>query len=112
MRRTFSLLLTAALVLGMELTTGSPAMAQPPGEVWVDDDFNSGTPGWNVTRFAVIQDGVDAVTNGGTVHVAAGIYDEQVVIDKRLTLQGAGVTTVIRPSADNLTQVFMSLVLS
>jgi hypothetical protein len=41
--------------------------------------------------------------------VAAGIYDEQVIIDKMLTLQGAGVTTVIKPSADNLTQVFTGL---
>jgi hypothetical protein len=109
MKKTFSLLLTVALVLGLGLTTGSPVMAQPPGEVWVDDDFDSGTPGWNVTRFAVIQDGVGAVTSGGTVHVAAGIYDEQVVIDKMLTLQGAGVTTVIKPPADNLTQVFTGL---
>jgi hypothetical protein len=84
-------------------------MAQAPGEVWVDDDFNSGTPGWNVTRFAAIQDGVDTVTSGGTVHVAAGTYDEQVVIDKMLTLQGAGATTVVKPSAGNLTQAFNGL---
>jgi len=109
MKKTFSLLLAAVLVLGLALTTGSSVMAQPPSEVWVDDDFNSGTPGWNVTRFAVIQDGVTAVAGGGTVHVAAGTYDEQVVIDKTLTLQGAGVTTVIRPSAANLTQVFTGL---
>jgi hypothetical protein len=41
--------------------------------------------------------------------VAAGTYDEQVVIGRTLTLQGAGVATVIRPSADNLTQVFTGL---
>jgi hypothetical protein len=109
MKRTFSLLLAVVLVLGLALATGSPVMAQPPSEVWVDDDFNSGTPGWNVTRFAVIQDGVAAVASAGTVHVAAGTYDEQVVIDKTLTLQGAGVTTVIKPSAANLTQVFTGL---
>jgi hypothetical protein len=109
MKKTSSLLLVVVLVLGLGLTTGSPVMAQPPGQVWVDDDFNSGTPGWNVTRFAVVQDGVSAVTSGGTVHVAAGIYDEQVIIDKMLTLQGAGVTTVIKPSADNLTQAFPGL---
>jgi hypothetical protein len=109
MKRTFSLLLAAVLVLGLGLITGGPVMAQPPGEVWVDDDFNSGTPGWNVTRFAVIQDGVAAVASGGAVHVAAGTYGEQVVIDKRLALQGAGVTTIIKPSANNLTQVFTGL---
>ncbi|MDH4268921.1 MAG: hypothetical protein OEV52_01230 [Dehalococcoidia bacterium] len=109
MKKTFSLLLAAVLVLGLALTTGSSVMAQPPSEVWVDDDFNSGTPGWNVTRFAVIQDGVTAVAGGGTVHVAAGTYGEQVVINKRLTLQGAGVTTVVKPSAANLTQAFTGL---
>ena len=109
MKKTFSLLLAAVLVLGLGLATGTPVMAQPPGDVWVDDDFDSGTPGWNVTRFAVIQDGVGAVASGGTVHVAAGTYDEQVVIEKTLTLQGAGVSTVIRPSAANLTQVFTGL---
>jgi hypothetical protein len=109
MKKAFGLFLIAALLLGMGLTTGSPVMAQPTDQVWVDDDFDSSTPGWNVTRFAVIQDGVGAVASGGTVHVAAGTYQEQVVIDKRLTLQGAGITTVIKPSADNLTQVFTGL---
>jgi hypothetical protein len=109
MKRTSSLLLAAALLLGLGLVTDSPVMAQTPGEVWVDDGFNSGTPGWNATRFAVIQDGVDAVTSGGTVHVAAGTYDEQVVIDKMLKLQGAGATTVVKPSADNVTQAFNGL---
>jgi hypothetical protein len=109
MKRTLSLLLAVALVVGLGLTTGSPVMAKAPGDVWVDDDFNSDTPGWNVTRFALIQDGVDAVVSGGTVHVASGRYGEQVVIDKSLTLQGAGATTVIKPSADNLTQVFTGL---
>ena len=109
MKKTASLLFVVGLVLGLGLITGSPVMAQPPSQVWVDDDFNSGTPGWNTTRFAVIQDGVGAVAGGGTVHVAAGTYDEQVVIDKTLTLQGAGVTTMVRPSATNLTQVFTGL---
>jgi hypothetical protein len=109
MKKIFSLLVALVLVLGLGLITQAPVMARPPGEVWVDDDFGSGTPGWNVTRFAVIQDGVGAVAGGGTVYVAAGTYDEQVVVDKRLTLQGAGVTTVVKPSSDNLTQVFTGL---
>jgi hypothetical protein len=109
LKKIVSLLLAMVLVLGLGLITAAPVMAQPPSEVWVDDDFNSGTPGWNVTRFTVIQDGVAAVASGGTVHVAVGTYDKQVVINKGLTLQGAGVTTVIKPLADNLTQVFTGL---
>ncbi len=109
MRGRCSLLLAAALLLGLGLIAGSPVMAQPPNQVWVDDDFDSGTPGWNVTRFAVIQDGVNAVISGGTVNVAAGTYDEQVVIDKMLMLRGVGATTVVRPSAANLTQALTGL---
>jgi hypothetical protein len=109
MEKPSSLLLALVLAVGLGLTTGASAMAQPPGAVWVDDDFNPDTPGWNATRFALIQDGVDAVASGGTVHVAAGTYDEQIVVDKRLTVQGAGATTVIKPSTENLTQVFTGL---
>jgi len=109
MKKTSSLLLAVVLALTLGFATAAPVMAQPPGEVWVDDDFDSSTPGWNVTGFAAIQDGVDAVSSGGTVHVAAGTYDEQVVIDKRLTLQGVGPGTIIKPSAENLTQVFTGL---
>ena len=39
---------------------------------------------------ASIQDGVDAVLDGGTVNVAAGTYSEQVKINKSVSLQGAG----------------------
>jgi len=46
-----------------------------------------------------IQEGVNLVT-GSTVNVAAGTYDEQVVIGKSLTLQGAGDSTVVLPSSD------------
>jgi hypothetical protein len=57
-------------------------------EVWVDDDFNSSTPGWGVTHFASIQDGIDAVS-GSTVNVAAGTYPEALNVNKSVTLLGA-----------------------
>jgi hypothetical protein len=44
---------------------------------------------------------------GDTINVASGTYDEQIVIDKCLTLEGAGDTTIVQPSsADILTQHF------
>jgi len=51
-------------------------------EVWVDDTFNSETPGWGVDHFAVIQDGINAVAEGGIVNVAAGTYAEALILNK------------------------------
>ena len=65
----------------------------PPGEVWVDDDYSAADAGghaWQYDAFATVQEGVDAVPAGGTVHVLAGTYVENVSVDKVLTLDGAG----------------------
>jgi len=70
-------------------------------EVWVDDDFNSSTPGWDVTHFASIQDGIDAVS-GSTVNVAPGTYTEQLHIttnDLAIVGAGVGVTIVKAPAS-------------
>ena len=58
-----------------------------PSEVWVDDDYTTATPGWGYDHFDKIQDGIDAV-EGSTVNVAAGTYQENVLVNKQLTLIG------------------------
>ncbi|MHC4756786.1 MAG: LEPR-XLL domain-containing protein, partial [Planctomycetota bacterium] len=45
-----------------------------PDIVYVDNDYDSSTPGWGTTHFDRIQDGIDAVASPGTVHVADGTY--------------------------------------
>ncbi len=84
-----------------------------PTNVYVNSTYSDGSAGshtFGYDAFATIQDGVAAVASGGTVNVAAGTYDEQVVINKSLTLQGAGDTTIIKPSsAAKLTQVLSGL---
>ncbi len=72
---------------GNGLQSGSPAGGSPT-EVWVDDDFDSSTPGWGVDHFDVIQDGVDAVAEGGTVYVYNGMYYENVDVGKTIDLTG------------------------
>jgi parallel beta-helix repeat protein len=57
-------------------------------EVYVDDDFNSSIPGWGITRFSTIQEGVDAVEENGSVYVFSGLYAENIVISKPLSLIG------------------------
>lgn len=76
--------------------------AQLQSVVLVDDNFDETTPGWGVDHFATIQDGVDAVDPGGTVEVAEGVYAEQVVIAKDLTLQGDHKKSVINQVDDML----------
>lgn len=61
----------------------------------------------SVTPCKTIQYAINQAFDGDTIDVAAGTYDEQVVIDRKLTLQGAGDTTIIQPSAsDKLTDVY------
>jgi hypothetical protein len=48
--------------------------------------------------YPTIQAAVNAASAGDTITVAAGTYNEQVVITKTLTIQGAGDSTVIKPS--------------
>ena len=66
-----------------------------PGEgfdVWVDDDA---PPGWyDATHVHTIQEGVDNVTDGGIVHVYDGDYNENVIVNKSVTIQAASTPVV------------------
>jgi len=94
MKKIFSVLLAVALVLSFSLVTATPVAA---ATINVPGDYST------------IQAAINAANPGDTIKVAAGTYDEQVVINRTLTLQGTGVTTVIKPSAANLTQAFTGL---
>ncbi len=56
--------------------------------LYVDDDFNETTPGWNVTHFATIKAAIDLAENGTTIYVYNGTYYGSHNIPKTLTLIG------------------------
>ncbi|KYK24427.1 hypothetical protein AYK25_09785 [Thermoplasmatales archaeon SM1-50] len=68
---------------------------QPPDVVYVDDDFNSSTPGWGYDHFDKIQDGINAIQLNGTVNVYSGLYYENIEIIKSLELKGENVHSTI-----------------
>jgi parallel beta-helix repeat protein len=59
-----------------------------PPIVYVDDDYNSSTPGWGYNHFNTIQEGINAVENNGTVFVYNGTYSENIIVNKSLKLLG------------------------
>jgi len=61
-------------------------------------------------EYPKIQDAIDHAKSGDTIVVSDGVYHEQLIITKSLTLQGMGNDTIIKPSsAANLTQIFNGL---
>ncbi len=58
-----------------------------------------------ITDYTSIQSAIDDASSDDTINVAAGTYPEQVTINKALTLNGVGDTTIIQ-SPDILTSTF------
>jgi nitrous oxidase accessory protein NosD len=51
--------------------------------------------------YTSIQSAINAATPGATITIGAGTYDENLVVNKALTLHGAGSQTVIYPATSN-----------
>ena len=62
------------------------------------NDFNTGSSG---DPLKTIQAGVNKVSAGGTVTVAAGTYRENVTVPKNVRVTGAGVSTIVEPAVSN-----------
>jgi hypothetical protein len=104
-KKIFGMLLALVLVLGFSLVTATPVAAHPGTTYYVstagNDASGNGTPGnpWRTIQYAIGQVGAN-----DTITVAAGLYKENIVIDKSLTLKGAqaGVDARTRSGAETI----------
>ena len=73
------------------MAAGPQAGAAPScaASCFVGPSGNDSATGTSGDPLLTIQAGIDAVSAGGTVHVAPGTYDQALTIDHSLTLQGA-----------------------
>ena len=69
---------------------------EKPNITWVDNDFDEGTHGWQYDHFDKIQNGIDAVSENGTVYVFNGNYYENIMVNKTIIFigNGSGNTTI------------------
>ncbi len=63
-------------------------------DLFVDDDFDETTVGWNTTHYDTIQSAINAGSTG-TIYIYNGIYHEQITLNKSLHLIGENTTHTI-----------------
>ncbi len=95
--------LSLLLLQGYNPTSPSLQDSQPM-IVYVDDDNVSGYEDGSLLHpFNTISEGVDAVADGGTVHVFEGNYTETVEIRKSVILEGASSSqTIVTNQSQNV----------
>ena len=67
-------------------------------EIWVDDDYHPGTPGWGVSRFASLTNGLNAIEAGGLIHLSEGLYHGPFTLNKpgvRLVGEGQAANVIL-----------------
>jgi parallel beta-helix repeat protein len=68
---------------------------------YVDDDYGDTTPGWGTDHFKKIQDAINNTGASGTIHVHNGTYNENLRINRSMTLLGEDKAQTIINSSNN-----------
>ena len=75
-------------VLGAAMLVGAAAVLLPMAKAEKDSVLTVSADG--SADYKTIQAAIDAASDGATIKIAAGIYEERVTINKPITLEGAG----------------------
>ena len=65
-------------------------------EAYVDDNYTPSDSGFGETKFNSINTAKARLRSGGTVYVADGLYEEQLLLHQPLTLMGEGEKTLLK----------------
>lgn len=87
------LLLNAILFIDSEKSISYADSVLP--KYYVDDDFNSSTPGWQIDHYDRIQDAINIASAGERIIVYEGTYYENLIINKSIDIFGEDRDTTI-----------------
>ncbi|MEM2388260.1 MAG: NosD domain-containing protein, partial [Candidatus Thermoplasmatota archaeon] len=67
-------------------------ISSPPRFAWVSKSYNASIPGWGIDHFSNLKEAVNLLQEGGGCFVFAGLYEENVRVDKEVFINGANAT--------------------
>ena len=96
-------LFTSALVIALTIFLFAPSIHSAQAGIYYVDDDNCPGPGNGTMAdpFCKIQDGIDAASSADTVQVAAGTYNENIIMKNGVVIQGAGQSFTTIDGGDN-----------
>lgn len=100
-----------AVTVALSILVALSATASAATTWYVDDDCGASPDGTVGNPYCTIQAAINAASPGDTIEVAAGTYEEQLIVDESITLQGENrETTIIEYPAAPVSDQYLVLV--